>query len=150
MCTGMVIAMTLYNLLINGLIGQITATGILIQLVLGFVIAFLLESFIVGPVAGRIVHSLPFTRSSKLFTIVLMALFMVSGMVFFMSMYGVATAYYMNVLGGESFITAFSTTALKNFMFALPLQLLIVGPIVRYVFSTFIQTPKVVESSTVS
>ena len=149
MCTGMVFAMTFYNLLINGLLGQLSVTGILFQLALGLVIAFLLESFIVGPVAGRIVHSLPFIQSSKLLTIILMALCMVIGMVFFMSMYGVATAYYINGLGGQSFIAAFSTTALKNFVFALPLQLLIVGPIVRYLFSTFIHTPKVVESGSV-
>ena len=47
--------MTSYNLITNGLIGKLSFMAILLQLVLGFVIAFLLESFVVGPIAKKIV-----------------------------------------------------------------------------------------------
>ncbi|MET3195572.1 hypothetical protein ABID96_002540 [Bacillus sp. OAE603] len=69
MCAGMVVVMTFYNLIINDLIGEIPLKGILIQLLLGFIVAFILESFIVGPVAQKLALSLPYDKSKKLFVI---------------------------------------------------------------------------------
>lgn len=134
MCMGMVIMMTTYNLFTNGLIGKISFMAILLQLVLGFVIAFLLESFVVGPIAKKIVFSLLRNKPSKILMIVMMAFCMVIGMVTFMSMYGLASSYYANGLGGESLLGSYFSIFLKNFVFALPLQLLIVGPTVRFLF----------------
>jgi len=134
MCMGMVIMMTSYNLFTNGLIGKISFMAILLQLVLGFVIAFLLESFVVGPAAKKIVFSITRNKSSKIIMIVAMAFCMVIGMVTFMSMYGLASSYYANGLGGESLLGSYFSIFLKNFVFALPLQLLIVGPTVRFLF----------------
>lgn len=134
MCVGMVIMMTSYNLFTNGLIGKISFMAILLQLVLGFVIAFLLESFVVGPIAKKIVFSLLRNKSSKILMIVMMAFCMVIGMVTFMSMYGLASSYYANGIGGESLLGSYFSIFIKNFVFALPLQLLIVGPTVRFLF----------------
>ncbi|WP_090913665.1 hypothetical protein [Paenibacillus sp. cl141a] len=134
MCMGMVIMMTTYNLFTNGLIGKISFMAILLQLVLGFVIAFLLESFVVGPIAKKIVFSLLRNKPSKILMIVMMAFCMVIGMVTFMSMYGLASSYYANGLGGESLLGSYFSIFLKNFVFALPLQLLIVGPTVRFLY----------------
>ncbi|KOP69307.1 hypothetical protein AMS62_27515 [Bacillus sp. FJAT-18019] len=134
MCTGMVIFMTIYNLITNGLIGKISFMAILMQLILGFVIAFLLESFVVGPAAKKIVFSLLRNKSSKIPMVVLMALCMVIGMVTFMSMYGLASAYHANSIAGDSLFSNYFSIFLKNFIFALPLQLLIVGPTVRLIF----------------
>lgn len=134
MCVGMVIMMTTYNLITNGMIGRISLVAVLVQLVLGFMIAFILELLVVGPAVKKIVFSLTRNNSSKIIMIVAMAFFMVIGMVTFMSMYGLASSYYANGLGGESLLGSYFSIFIKNFVFALPLQLLIVGPTVRFLF----------------
>ena len=72
-------------------------------------------------------------KSSKILMIVMMAFCMVIGMVTFMSMYGLASSYYANGLGGNHCLEATSPFSLK-FRVCLPLQLLIVGPTVRFLF----------------
>lgn len=134
MCVGMVIMMTTYNLITNGLIGNISVAAVLMQFVLGFMIAFLLELFVVGPAAKKIVFSITRNKSSKMIMIVAMAFFMVIGMVTFMSMYGLASSYFADGLPGKSLLGGYFSIFIKNFVFALPLQLLIVGPIVRFLF----------------
>jgi hypothetical protein len=57
----MVVVMTFYNLFAHGLIGTVSLKGILIQFIMGFIIAFLLELFIVGPAAKKIACSLPYS-----------------------------------------------------------------------------------------
>lgn len=104
MCFGMVVVMTFYNLLTHGLIGTISLKEILIQFILGFITAFLLELFIVGPVAKKIALSLPYDKSNKVFVILSISFFMVIEMVLCMSLYGLWTAYLSNSLIGESLL----------------------------------------------
>lgn len=145
----MVVVMTFYNLLINGLIGIVPLKGILIQLMVGFMIAFILELFIVGPAARKIAFSLPYDKSKKLFEILSISFCMVVGMVLCMSLYGLGAAYLSNGLGEESLLKSYYSIASKNFIFALPLQLFIMGPIVRYLFTKFIKGRRIMESSSI-
>ncbi|MDQ8735841.1 hypothetical protein [Paenibacillus sp. LHD-38] len=146
MCSGMVVVMTFYNLVTNGLIGTVPLEGILIQLILGFITAFLVESFIVGPVAKKIALSLPYDKSKKLFVILAISFFMVIGMVLCMSLFGLGTAYLSNSLVGEPLLESYLSIVFKNFIFAFPLQLLIVGPLVRYLFVKFVKEKSMTES----
>ncbi|WP_103107602.1 hypothetical protein [Brevibacillus reuszeri] len=139
MCFGMVLFMTSYHLWTNGLLGMISLKELLIQFIQVFMIAFLLESFIVGPIAKKIAFALPYDKSKKGLVILSMAFFMVCGMVLFMSLYGLGTAYYFHSIDGESLLASYFSMVCKNFVFAFPLQLLIVGPIVRYLFARFVQ-----------
>ncbi|MGM0837930.1 MAG: hypothetical protein ACQEV7_17460 [Bacillota bacterium] len=143
MCTGMVIVMTFYNLYIHGLIGTIPLKGILIQLILTFMIAFILELFIVGPVAHKIAFSLPYDKSNSVYMMLCLSFFMVVGMVLTMSLYGLGTAYYFNSLGEGSFLQHYVSIAGKNFIFALPLQLIVMGPFIRYVFKRMFGSQKI-------
>lgn len=142
MCFGMVVGMTFYNLKTNGLIGTISLKGILIQLILGFITAFLLEVFVVGPVAKKIALSLPYDKSKKVFVILSISLCMVIGMVLFMSLFGLGMAYLSESPIGGSFLESYFSLVLKNFIFALPLQLIIVGPLVRYMLTKFVLDKK--------
>jgi len=144
MCTGMVIVMMSFNLIYNGLIGRLSPLELLFQFVLCFVVAFLVESFIVGPVAQKVAFSLPFDKSNKLFGILAMSCCMVVGMVLIMSLYGMVTSYFADQLVGKSLLDTYLHTITRNFSLALPLQLLIIGPLVRYVFRTFIKGKEVV------
>jgi len=145
MCFGMVIVMTTYNLFTNGLIGTLSLKGIAAQLALGFTVALLLEMFIVGPAAKKIALSLPYDKSKKIFVIVSVSFFMVAGMVLCMSLYGLGNAYFSNQLAGESLLDSYFLIVFRNFIFALPLQLLIMGPLVRYVFAKFVKEKRRLE-----
>ncbi|NRF95547.1 hypothetical protein HQN89_32410 [Paenibacillus frigoriresistens] len=146
MCFGMVVFMTFYNLFTHGLIGTISLNEIFTQLILVFIIASVLELFIVGPVAKKIALSLPFDKSKKVYVILSLAFFMVSGMVLFMSLYGLGTAYFSDSLIGESLLESYFSLIFRNFIFAFPLQLIIVGPLVRYLFTKFV-IDKIVKES---
>ncbi|WP_054955137.1 hypothetical protein [Paenibacillus dakarensis] len=139
MCTGMVIFMTTYNLITNDLIGKMTWIILMMQYVIGFIIAFILESFIVGPLAKKAVMSLPFDKSKKVMFIVSLAFCMVTGMVLCMSVYGLLSSYRSNGLAGESLLKSYFTIVMKNYVFALPLQLIVIGPLMRTLFSKFVK-----------
>ncbi|WP_242247359.1 DUF2798 domain-containing protein [Bacillus cereus group sp. BfR-BA-01523] len=138
MCLGMVIVMTFYNLLMNGARGPIHIKEIVLELIIGFIIALLIEICIVGPCAKKIVFALPFDKSKKVNMIIAMATTMVIGMVFFMSFYGMAMMYLHNGLHGDSFASIYFSIFIKNFIMAYPLQLIIMGPLVRFLFGKFV------------
>lgn len=139
MCTGMVIVMMAFNLWHNGLLSKMSTLEILLQFILCFIIAFLVESFIVGPVARKIAFSLPFDKSNKILGVLAMSFFMVIGMVLIMSLYGMISAYLANQLNGASVLSTYLHTIARNFSLALPYQIIILGPLVRYVFGKFIK-----------
>ncbi|MGH1093869.1 DUF2798 domain-containing protein [Bacillus mycoides] len=144
MCLGMVIVMTFYNLLMNGAEGPIHIKEIALELIIGFIIALLIEICIVGPCAKKIVFALPFDKSKKVNMIIAMATTMVIGMVFFMSFYGMAMMYLHNGLHGDSFASIYFSIFIKNFIMAYPLQLIIMGPLVRFLFGKFVLKNKAV------
>lgn len=145
MCTGMVIGMTFYNLVMQGMLGQLTAMEIVIQLATGFIVASVMETLVVGPLANKAVKAMPFDKSKKGLVIVAMACSMVTGMVLLMSVYG----WIMSSAGGNavdgSFMSVYAGLVLRNFIFALPLQLLVVGPLVRYLFALIARGRNVAE-----
>lgn len=142
MCLGMVIVMTFYNLILNGIGGPIHIKEIALELLIGFIIALLIEICIVGPCAKKLVFALPFDKSNKVNIIIAMATAMVIGMVFFMSFYGMAMIYLHGGLQGDSFISMYFSIFIKNFIMAYPLQLIIMGPLVRFLFGKFVMKNK--------
>ncbi|KOS28104.1 hypothetical protein ADK17_12880 [Bacillus anthracis] len=145
MCLGMVIVMTLYNLLMNGSGGPIHIKEIALELLIGFIIALLIEISIVGPCAKKIVFMLPFDKSKKINIIIAMATAMVIGMVFFMSFFGMIMMHLHGGLQGDSFVSIYFSIFIKNFIMAYPLQLIIMGPLVRFLFAKFVLKNKAVK-----
>ncbi|SCY57628.1 hypothetical protein SAMN05720606_106160 [Paenibacillus polysaccharolyticus] len=146
MCTGMVVVMMTFNLWHTGMLSQMSVPQLLLQFVICFAIAFLVESFIVGPIARKITFSFSFARSSKIKGVVTMSFLMVIGMVLLMSLYGIITAYTARQLEGDSVINAYLHTIVRNFGLALPYQLIVLGPLVRYVFGKLFKGPAAVAS----
>lgn len=64
---------------------------------------------------------------------------MVIGMVLFMSLFGLVTAVFAHGLEVENLFTAYLMIAGKNVIMALPLQLLIMGPLVRGLFTKVVK-----------
>ncbi|OLS40078.1 DUF2798 domain-containing protein [Bacillus sp. MRMR6] len=142
MCFGMVFVMTFYNLILNGAIGSMKLTTVLGELMIGFILALGLDIIIVGPVAKKIVFTLPIDKSKKFIVILAMSTCMVVGMAFFMSFFGLAISYLHNGVQGDSFLVKYLTTFGMNFIVALPMQLLVMGPLVRLLFIKFVVNNK--------
>ncbi|MDZ5721378.1 DUF2798 domain-containing protein [Bacillus inaquosorum] len=138
MCFGMVSVMSIYNAIINGAIQDFSLVTVF-EMVIGFMVALLLDLLLVGPLAKKIAFSLPFDKSKKLYVILAMSTCMVIGMVLCMSVFGLVTAALSNGINGGSIFSAYLMIVLKNFILAYPLQLLIMGPLVRVIFMKFVK-----------
>jgi biotin transporter BioY len=126
MCSLMVIGMSTYNLFLHG---NLNLSELLIGFIPGFIVAFILDVFIVGVVAKKIAFKLPINQNSKIQLIIAISTLMIIGMVTFMSMFGLIMNGQMSSLTIATYLGAWGT----NFIMALPLQLIIVGPFSRYI-----------------
>lgn len=125
MCSLMVFGMSSYNYFIAT--GNFSLLKIITGLPLGLVIAFLLDFLLVGPVAKKFVSKLPLNNESKIQKILAISSSMIVLMVSCMSMFGLIINQIP--LSFESY----SGIWITNFIFAVPLNLLIVGPLSRMI-----------------
>lgn len=137
MCFGMVLIMSVYNTALHGF-SSFTVGNAVIQFVITFIIAFIVEG-IVEPRARKLALSMPYDKSKEINFIVALAFCMVPLMVLIMSVYGlILTAVMIGIEG--SIFTAYLKTVGLNFIVALPSQLLIVGPISRWLLTKYIKS----------
>lgn len=132
MCFSMVLGMTIYNMLLNEGFHNQFFSHLLKEFWIGFIIALLLDIFIVGkfakPIALKIVKPTNETKPIKI--ILSISLCMVIGMVLCMSMYGAIVAVGFN----SNALRIYPLCIIRNFIVALPLNILIVSPLVRLSF----------------
>ncbi len=138
MCFVMVLWMSIYNVSIS--LGGISMESIKIAW-LGFPVAFsvalLLDLLIVSKIAKSVAFGLllkPESSSTK--KIMAVSSGMVIQMVVLMSVYGAIEICLRNGMWNQIAIY-WLTNIPKNFIMALPFQLLIAGPVIRKVFRTF-------------
>jgi len=129
-CTTMVFIMSLYNLaLIKGF-----SLDIFKHALLGFLPAFIFaligDLFIVGRIVKVLASKFIKKNDSMAKKGMIMSFLTGCGMVLWMSFFGTVT----NLGFGPEFLTAYGIGIVKNFVFAIPLNLLIVSPLVRYTF----------------
>lgn len=133
MCFCMVLGMTIYNMILNEGFHSNLLNNLLKDFGLGFIVALLLDIFIVGklakPIAFKILKPNKETKQVKI--ILAISSCMVIGMVLFMSMFGAIIAAGFNI----DALKLYPLCILRNFVVALPLNLLIVSPIVRFSFT---------------
>ena len=133
MCFCMVLGMTIYNMILNEGFHAQFFNNLLKDFWLGFFIALLLDIFIVGkiakPIAFKIIKPTKTTKQIKV--ILAISSCMVVGMVFFMSMFGAIVAVGFN----STTLKIYPLCIARNFIVALPLNLLIVSPLVRISFN---------------
>jgi hypothetical protein len=133
MCFCMVLGMTIYNMILNEGFHSNLLNNLLKEFWLGFIVALLLDIFIVGklakPIAFKIVKPSKETKQIKI--ILAISSCMVIGMVLFMSMFGAIIAAGFNI----DALKLYPLCIVRNFVVALPLNLLIVSPMVRFSFN---------------
>lgn len=133
MCFCMVLGMTIYNMILNDGFSSDFFNNLINDFWLGFFVALILDIFIVGkiakPIALKIVKPNENTKPIKI--ILAISCCMVVGMVLFMSMYGAIIAVGFN----STALKIYPLCIARNFIMALPLNLLIVSPLVRVSFN---------------
>lgn len=126
MCGMMVFGMSIWNLIVADAFAW---SHVFLGFLPGFVVAFILDMLVVGPLAKKVAFSLiPSDSKSKYVKIFAVSGCMVLGMVSCMSLYGII---FNQGLVGVSLAT-YGHTWLMNFVVALPYNFVIVGPIARY------------------
>ncbi|MDA9472897.1 DUF2798 domain-containing protein [Enterococcus sp. 5H] len=139
-CFSMVISMSAYNLFLHG---QFSLNKLFAGLIPGFIVAFILDIFVVAIVAKKVAFALPVNKEKKIHMILAVSSCMVLGMVFFMSMYGVIVQFGFT----KDFFSYYSGAFVKNLIMALPLQLLLIGPFCRMVLEKSRQSNLLKESN---
>ncbi|WP_413282727.1 DUF2798 domain-containing protein [Vibrio sp. MA40-2] len=129
-CYLMVLGMTLYNdaVLSSRQIGVMTTLASL-EFVAIFMTAFILDWFLVAPVVKKLVNT--FTDESTPF---LMKILYISGLMVLLMCAAMSLVATLVQGYDGSLLTAYGKAFAFNFVFALPLQFLLVGPIVRTAF----------------
>ena len=133
MCFGMVLGMTIYNMLLNEGFHPQFFNNLLKDFWLGFFVALLLDIFIIGKIAKPIAFKIlkPTKTTKEIKVILTISTCMVVGMVLLMSMYGAIVAVGFN----STALKIYPLCIARNFIVALPLNLLIVSPLVRMSFN---------------
>lgn len=131
----MVYVMTLYNIVLstdsftNGTF-LIALKGMWIEYIFIFICAYFISSKLAIKCASKIIKE----DDRPIFKIVMIQLFTVIFQVLFASILGTYKGYGLDI----NFLPNYLVTYCKNFMLALPLQILLVGPIARKIFSAII------------
>lgn len=133
MCFGMVLGMTIYNMLLNEGYSSQFFMHLLKDFWLGFFVALLIDVFIVGKIAKTIALKIvnPNKETKQIKIILAISTCMVIGMVLFMSLYGAIIAVGFNTMA----LNIYPICVIRNFVMALPLNLLVISPLVRFVFT---------------
>lgn len=138
MCFLMVVGMSMYNAILN----EGASFSVIKSAAIGFlpalIVALLLDLFVVGKLAKKATFRLTRKSESPIIKVLTISLFMVCGMVLCMSLFGTLMNGQQNV----SFVKQYMHTIGMNFICALPLQMLVVGPLTRFLFlKMFPMTP---------
>lgn len=124
MCSMMVLGMSVWNLY---LVGQFSWSHLALGFLPGFVTAFLLDVLIVGPLVKGLAFKLLKDHHKRWQKIAVISGGMVLLMVTFMSLYGL-------LFNGVAISwTSYSGAWLSNFIMALPLNFILVGPLARFI-----------------
>lgn len=129
MCSLMVLGMSIYNLYLHH---DFSILNLMKGYIPAFITALLLDILIVGKIAPALAFKFSIARKKELYGILMVSTLMVLFMVSFMSIFGIIMEFGSFNNFGQLYINAW----IMNFIMALPLQLLIVGPISRKIVST--------------
>jgi len=129
-CFFMILGMSSYNSFLKNGFDNSMVLGIIIPFIPVYLIALTIDWFFIGPLAKKAAHKFTNKNTAFIKKILLISLFMVLGMSFCMSFLATTLEYGVN----SEFFSFFIKTELRNFIVALPLQIILVGPLARTIF----------------
>lgn len=122
MCTLMVLGMSIYNIALQG---ELSFIAVISGFPFAFLVALLLDVFVVGKPAKNIALRLPTNKEKSWQVGISISVCMILGMVTFMSVFGIVMEMGWQQLNWGTYLH----TWLFNLIMALPLQLIIVRPL---------------------
>lgn len=126
----MILGMSSYNSFLKNGFDNSMVLGIIIPFIPVYLIALTIDWFFIGPLAKKAAHKFTNKNTAFIKKILLISLFMVLGMSFCMSFLATTLEHGVN----SEFLNIFIKTELRNFIVALPLQIILVGPLARTIF----------------
>lgn len=129
-CALMVLGMDAYNVILRNGFTNDFFKEVLIGFVPVFFVGLIIDWFLVGKIAKSAVVKIIKVNDPLIKRILLTSFFMVCGMCFSMSL--LSSIITLGI--SSDFLLKFIQVLGRNFVFALPLQLIIVGPIARSIF----------------
>ena len=130
MCAFMVFWMSVYNVSLHFGFSSEAIKEAWLGFPLAYLFAILCDWVIISKFAKSLAFKFVNPKSKPLIKIIMISFFMVCGMVILMSLYGAVEQAGIS----EQTLMVWLTNIPKNFIAALPLQLLIAGPFIRSVF----------------
>jgi len=127
----MVLVMTGYNVAMAQGLSNELPMAILTAYPLGLIVAIILDLLVVGPLAKGLAFKYiinDYMKKNVVLIGITISVLMVLGMVTLMSLFGITVE---GKLAGGHILATYGHTWIFNLIVALPLQLLIVGPIAR-------------------
>lgn len=131
MCFFMVVFMSFYNVILSDGISGTLVTDVAIGLLPALAVALFCDIIIVSRVAKGIAFRIVKPTSPAVQKVLTISFFMVCGMVILMSLYGTLAHFGF----GDNFFRHYFKILGLNFICALPLQLIVVGPLTRFLFT---------------
>lgn len=127
----MVYFMTLYNQVLSGLeFNNFAFLSALKGMWLEFIIIFILAYFVSSKIAKKLAFRVVNKGDRPIFIILAIQIFTVISQVFFASFLGLYHGFGISY----NIVPNYILTYCRNFAMALPLQLIVVGPLARFIF----------------
>ncbi|WP_379159967.1 DUF2798 domain-containing protein [Paenibacillus sp. sgz5001063] len=130
MCTFMVLFMSIYNVVLSTGWTSRVITEVAIGFVPALIVGLFMDVVVVSRIAKGIAFKLIKPTDPTIKKVLTISFFMVCGMVLCMSLYGTLAHYGFR----GNFLAHYLSTVGYNFICALPLQFIIVGPLTRFLF----------------
>ncbi|ETT58534.1 hypothetical protein C173_30497 [Paenibacillus sp. FSL R7-277] len=131
MCFCMVVFMSFYNVIIANGFNSRLLTDVAVGLLPALAVALFCDIVVVGRIAKGLAFKIVKPSAPQIRKVLTISCFMVCGMVILMSLYGTLAHFGF----GDNFFRHYFSILGLNFICALPLQLLVAGPLTRFLFS---------------
>ncbi|MEK3838091.1 DUF2798 domain-containing protein [Paenibacillus sp. FSL R7-0128] len=131
MCFCMVVFMSFYNVIIANGFNNRLLTDVAVGLLPALAVALFCDIVVVGRIAKGLAFKIVKPSAPQIRKVLTISCFMVCGMVILMSLYGTLAHFGF----GDNFFRHYFSILGLNFICALPLQLLVAGPLTRFLFS---------------
>lgn len=131
MCIGMVFGMTTYNIILHTGFSSEVFKMLIKEVWVVFIVALVLDLFVVAPMVKKSVFSILKPDAKKIVVILSISISMVVSMVLLMSVFGTIFVHGFTMTA----LRAYPQSMLMNFIAALPLNLIVVSPLARLLFT---------------
>ncbi|MEK3668953.1 MULTISPECIES: DUF2798 domain-containing protein [unclassified Paenibacillus] len=143
MCFFMVVFMSFYNVIISNGFNNRLFADVAIGLLPALAVALFCDIVVVSKIAKGLAFKIVNPSAPMIKKVLTISCFMVCGMVILMSLYGTLAHFGF----GDNFFRHYFSILGLNFICALPLQLIVVGPLTRFLFTRMFPAPAAAHSA---